>query len=153
MFNTKQKGLSLIELVVAIVLLGIGIGAIMGLVAKIGGSSSSPIIQTQAIYIAESYLEEVMLKDFQDPNEIVETCSTPRTLWDDVGDYNCLSSPTQPTDPFGNSSQLLSRYRVSVQIEPQQNISSVPTRKVSVVVSHIDGGINITLTGYKVLFP
>ena len=59
----RERGFTLLELVVTLVILGVAFAAIAGLVATLGGGSASPVLQTQALYIAEGYLEEAMLKE------------------------------------------------------------------------------------------
>ena len=65
--NIRRTGFSLIELVVAIVVLGIGSAAFIGIV-NTTKQSVSPQIQQQGNAIARAYLEEIMLNQFCDPN-------------------------------------------------------------------------------------
>ena len=61
------SGFTLIELVIAIVILSIGATAFVTLIINTTRNSVDPAIRQQASAIAQSYLEEVMLNPFCDP--------------------------------------------------------------------------------------
>ena len=65
---SKNNGFSLIELVVAIVILSIGTTAFITLVLSTTENSIDPQIRVQGNAIARAYLEEIMLKSFCDPD-------------------------------------------------------------------------------------
>jgi MSHA pilin protein MshD len=70
---TMQRGASLIELIMFVVIISaamIGILSVMNITTKY---SSDPLIHKQAIAIAESLLEEIELQDFIDQNDGVTT--------------------------------------------------------------------------------
>lgn len=143
------RGFSLLEVVVTLVLLSVAVLAIIGLVAQIGGRSAAPVLHTQALYLAEGYLEEALLKRYSDPDGINEGCAVSRTLWDDVGDFACLASPALPTDPLGNSLPGLSRYRIQASVGPPTVVGGATTRRVEIRVTHLDGGIDLRLAGLR----
>ena len=58
----RQSGVTLIELVIAIVIIAIAATAILGTFATTVGQSADPMIRHQAVAIAEAYLEEISLK-------------------------------------------------------------------------------------------
>ena len=149
MFGNRANGFTLLELVVTLVLLAIAAIAISGLVAQISGRSASPVLQTQALYLAEGYLEEAMLKAYADPDGIDEGCGVSRDLWDDVGDYACLATPAAPTDSAGVSVAGLSRYRISMTVEPATSVGGATTRRVEVRVTHVDGGFDLRLAALR----
>jgi MSHA pilin protein MshD len=101
--------MSLVELVVTIVILGIALGAVTVSVAANIGRASDILLQTQAIGLAQSYLEEITSKRFDEasPPSGVPPCyagGTPctasmalgpepgeaRATYDDVDDYHGL---------------------------------------------------------------
>lgn len=67
-FKHKGKGFSLIELIVAIVVLSIGVTAFITLIVNTTRNSVDPQIRVQGDAIARAYLEEVMLNSFCDPD-------------------------------------------------------------------------------------
>lgn len=66
--NIKKTGFSLIELIVAIVILSIGVTGFITLVINTTQNSIDPQIRVQGNAIARAYLEEIMLKEFCDPD-------------------------------------------------------------------------------------
>ncbi|MBL1141747.1 MAG: prepilin-type N-terminal cleavage/methylation domain-containing protein [Proteobacteria bacterium] len=67
-YYRKTSGFSLIELVVAIVVLSIGTTAFITLVINTTKNSIDPQIREQGNAIARAYLEEIMLMQFCDPD-------------------------------------------------------------------------------------
>jgi len=66
--NLNHSGFSLIELVVAIVILSIGVTGFMTLVINTTKNSIDPQIRQQGNAIARAYLEEIMLNRFCEPD-------------------------------------------------------------------------------------
>ncbi len=64
----NYSGFSLIELVVAIVILSIGVTAFLTLIINTTKNSVDPQIRVQGNAIARAYLEEIMLNQFCEPN-------------------------------------------------------------------------------------
>ena len=60
----KPLGLSLVELIVFIVIVGAAIAGIIGVISITTQSSADPVIRKQALAIAEAFLEEVQLQPF-----------------------------------------------------------------------------------------
>ncbi len=144
----RARGFTLLELVVTLVILAVAAIAISGLVAQIGGGSAAPVLQTQALYIAEGYLEEAMLKAYADP-EGDPGCEPSRDLWDDVGDYDCLGTPAPPTDSAGVAIAGLSRYLISMDVGDPAIVGGATTRRVEVRVTHVDGGFDVRIAALR----
>jgi MSHA pilin protein MshD len=66
--NFNNSGFSLIELVIAIVILSIGVTAFITLVINTTKNSIDPQIRQQGNAIARAYLEEIMLNSFCEPD-------------------------------------------------------------------------------------
>ncbi|HSG99542.1 MAG TPA: hypothetical protein VLB27_05805 [candidate division Zixibacteria bacterium] len=60
----RPLGLSLVELIVFIVIVGAAIAGIIGVISVTTQSSADPVIRKQALAIAEAFLEEVQLQPF-----------------------------------------------------------------------------------------
>ena len=71
MSNSCQRGLSLIETVVFIVVLGIGIAGLAVLYNQLTLASVDPLVRKQAVAIASSLMEEIQLRPFTycDPDD------------------------------------------------------------------------------------
>ena len=97
----RQTGFTLIELIIFIVVVGVGVAGILSVYTTSIKSSADPLVRKQAVAIAESLLEEILLKDATDPNGGTNgrtTCqsggaASTRPTWDDVCDYNGYTTP------------------------------------------------------------
>ena len=139
-----------------IVIVGVGVAGVLSVFTTSVKSSADPMIRKQALSIAESLLEEILLKEFKDPNvggtNGVSTCAlatgSNRSLWDNVCDYNTYTS-NGIADVQGNTVASLSGYKVL----PAVAITTVPVGGVSlkrVVVSVTDTQNNvISIVGYR----
>lgn len=139
-----QAGITLIELILAMVIISIAVTGIFSVMNLTISHSADPVVQHQAIAIAEAYLEEIQLQSYSDPDgtNVGET----RASFDNVDDYNGLSDS-------GAHNQLdallsnLSSYNVTVAVA-DQSVSGLASKKVTVTVSSasISG---LSLIGYK----
>jgi MSHA pilin protein MshD len=66
-----EHGVSLVELIVFIVIVSIGVAGVVGALSMATRASADPMIQKQALAIAEALLEEVQLQPFTycDPDD------------------------------------------------------------------------------------
>src|SRR3989338_4657490 len=96
----NQRGLTLIELIMFIVIVGVGVAGILLVINTEVKSSADPGGRKQSIAMAEAVLEEVLLKACQKPTGGYDTtvpanCARPdRSLIDDVSDYDCFDGNT-----------------------------------------------------------
>jgi len=108
-------------------------------------SSADPMIQYQAIAIAEAYLEEALLKDFNDPDGLGgET----RATFDDVNDYNFTDVGAR--DQNDQAIAGLGQYTVTVAVtsETFNTIAAANVRRVQVTVTPPFGSA-IVMSGYR----
>lgn len=165
MNNNRQAGVTLVELIISIVVISIALVGIFTVINLTSSTSANPVVQYQAIAIAESYMEEILLQAYCDP---AGPCTTQATLgsesdegratYDDVDDFNGLSdsgahdsrgNPIQLPDSQGNEITLLSAYTVSVAVE-NQDIERLPAKIITVTVTG-PGTPKFDLTGYAFL--
>ena len=146
--NLRQSGTTLIELVIAIVIISIAATAILGTFATTVGASADPMIRHQAVAIAEAYLEEVSLKSFADPDGTDGEGS--RDLFDDVDDYHNLTD-NGARNQFDNAIGDLSDYTVSVTVTASSALPSIASTDlflISVNVTHPEN-VDLTVSGYR----
>ena len=146
-----QRGVTLVELLVSIVIVAIAASAVLGVLSMNTAASADPMIRHQAAAIAESYLEEILLKALTDPDGIDGEAT--RAEFDDVDDYDGLSD-VGARDQFGNPLAGLSAYSVSVSVAPSGALPSVPSSdaiRIDVVVTHVND-VNFVLSGYRTRF-
>jgi len=83
----RQSGLSLVELVIAIVVLSIGVVALLIPIATATRGSGDPLVSKQMVAVAESMLEEIELQPFVGSFGGPYTPAT-RAQFDAVPDYD-----------------------------------------------------------------
>ncbi|MHB1083577.1 MAG: type IV pilus modification PilV family protein [Thiobacillus sp.] len=174
---TDQRGLSLIELLVFIVVVGIAVTGVLSVYSLNARTSVDPMIRKQAVAIAESLLEEVLAKPYtycdpDDPNvstatsaagctvnetamgpEAGETRYSNLTPYDNVNDYNGFNMPAPPgiIDLTGNPVTGLAGYSALVQVQPAGTFTGIPageTLRVTVTVT-APGNLGVTLSGHR----
>lgn len=75
----RQRGVTLIELIVFIVVLSLGLAGLLTVFNQVVRSSADPLVSKQALAVAEALLEEILLKDFCDPTPAIEVVATTTT--------------------------------------------------------------------------
>ena len=147
--RSRHRGVTLVELVVAITIVAIAVTTILGAFAAVATRSADAMMQQQAIAIAESYLSEILQRWVVDPNGTPP--NTGRASWDLVDQYNGLVD-VGAHDQFGNAIASLSNYTVSVSTSQSSAFSpGVPAadvRRVDITVSYPPSA-SVTLSGYR----
>ncbi|OGI51231.1 MAG: hypothetical protein A3E57_07380 [Candidatus Muproteobacteria bacterium RIFCSPHIGHO2_12_FULL_60_33] len=105
--HVGMRGVTLVELVVAIVIIGVALAGVLTVFIRNTSASADPVIAHQAIAIAEAYLEEALTKNFT-----VGPGNT-RPTYDDVLDYNFTDVGAR--DQNGNPINGLGGYTVQAQ--------------------------------------
>ena len=153
----QQRGATLIELVITIVIISISVAAVLATLSNMTGHSADPMIEAQATAIAESYLEEIMLKPYLDPTTGT-VCPAPtggRSSYDNICDYNGLVDNGAKDQTGAAPANLdLSAYKVSVTVNRAATLDNLSgsgaVLRVDVNVIYGDGSlVNITLSGYR----
>jgi MSHA pilin protein MshD len=118
--------------------------------------SADPMIDQQAISIAQAYLEEILLKPYSDPDggETGSCEEASRVQYDDVADYDCVNDTAGALDQFGNSLAGLGAYNVAVSVTATNiGAPAVAARRIDVTVTHdAYSSLNMTLTGYRTAY-
>ena len=170
------SGVTLIELIVAIVIIGIGLAAMTSVIITTTRHSADPLIQQQAYSIAQSYMEEILSQPFCDPNDFSINCNsdcvasacgscsgstTPgggaeiRSSFDDVCDYNSINN--EPASDIYGPIASLSDYSVNVTVDDTGvNFNGLLSNSGQVVLIAVDVARGNTfttrLTAYKTNF-
>ena len=133
----RQSAFTLIEIIVTIIVIGIAGTALLSVFTNMIRGSADPVIQQQATTIAEAYLEEIMLRAYDDP-QVAESgaaeAGETRPTYDDVQDYNSLGT-TQVRDQNDNPIAALSDYQVTVAVNAAV-FNTVNAMQIDVTVSH-----------------
>ncbi len=154
---STDRGFTLIELVIAIVIIGIAAGALYIAMGAINGTSSDPLISEQAAAIASAYMEEIASKAFVDPSlaSTAPACGgpvEPRASMNNICDYNGLSD-TGAHDQYGNAVTGLGSYNVKVIVanptSSWQGITAADVLRIDITVTFAPTGQSYALTALR----
>jgi len=151
-----EAGVTLVELVIAMVAVSIAVGGAMQVVAFTARASADPLILAQAAAVAESTLEEVTSRAFFDPEDGAGAGACPppeasRALFDNVCDYHGLDD-LGARDQSGAPLAGLSAYRVRVAVDSAAVLGgqtgATAVLRADVRVTH-PSGLDVTVSGYR----
>lgn len=177
--SRRQTGLSLVEVVVFIVVLGIGIAGIALLYNQVTRASVDPLVRKQAVAIATSLMEEIQLRAFTycDPDDPAvftagspADCATPEaigaegaetrygpTFFDNVNDYASFPPMSGSIQDVTNTTiSGLSGYSAQVQIAAAGGNfpAAVPADDALLITLTVTGPANtqVVLRGYRLRY-
>lgn len=178
----RQRGLSLIELVLFIVVLGVGLATMLALYSQFTRASVDPLIRKQALAIASSLMEEVQLQayTFCDPDDanvytasLATDCTTQEGMgaeggetrygparFDNVSDYHGFAMTAGNIVSIDNAPiALLADYEVQaisvVAIDNGEVGAAVPDTealRITVTTRHIPTDTVVSLQGYRLRY-
>lgn len=176
----KVRGTTLIELVTTIVIVSIAVVTLIAVTSRSSSRSVDPMIQEQAVAIAQSYLEEIVQKGFCDPDVATDcvaacagagacgnaACTVPegpanRAIFDDVCDYDGLNN-NGAVDQNGAAVPGLGQYNVSVTVNDNGvtigpagaplNSNNGEVVRIDVAVSHPAMQNSVRVSGFRANF-
>lgn len=157
---TVQRGLTLVEMIVAIVILVLAMVLVARTVARGVVNAPEVVLQARAIALAQSYLDEIQARRFDEasaPNGIppyAGPCAvlreeSTRADYDDVDDYHGLQEGFGQAEPLQDARGLArsddyARYAVEVDVrcldpgegETAFGIPSAYLKLITVTVRH-----------------
>ena len=163
---SRPSGLTLVELIMFIVIVGVGIAGILLVLNRATQTSADPVVRKQALAIAESLLEEIELMPFTycDPDDPAATtaaspagCATAEgtsptpgetrysaiTPFDNVGDYGSFTMNSGIQDITNNTISGLNSYSASVSVVQE----SLGTGGAAILPATESLRITVTVTG------
>lgn len=151
----QQRGISLIELIMFIVIVSVSLTGILLVMNQVTAHSADPLIRKQALAVAESLLEEIQLQDL-DPAACtgVLSADAPRSSVGCVNDYIGYST-NQGIHDFSDNAVLLTGYNVTgVAVTPVMTLGGTaiapPGRAVQITVTVVDPTLEtVSVTGYR----
>ena len=143
-----DRGFTLIELVVSIVVLSIAVAGVVAALSAISVRSADELVSEQANAIASAYLDEVLQKPFGANDGQVA-----RANFDVVDDYAGLSN-AGVRDQTGAVVPGLGQFTVAVSVTPAALglVPAAEAREVDVTVTH-PSGVSVVLSGFRTLHP
>lgn len=142
-----MAGVTLVELIIAIVIVAAVVGGLASVLARVTRASADPIVQRQMLAIAESMMEEVMLKPYAEGGG-----QGGRAQFDDIWDFNGYNAKPV-TDIDGTPLPGLDRYAVSVSVDALEagGLAGIGTAgdAARIRVTVRNGDDSLTLTGWR----
>lgn len=152
----KENGFTLIEVLITIVVISIAATAIMGVYISTVSTSADPLIQQQAVSIAQAYMEEIQGQHFADPvvaetggAEVGET----RANYNDVQDYADPSVDGVITDQNNVAIAGLAGYSIAVDVSAASldSITQLSGNAMRIDITVMHAAIDpIRLSGFRV---
>jgi MSHA pilin protein MshD len=154
----RSAGVTLVELIVALVIMGVALAGMVAVYTATTRSSVDPVLVQQMQAIADNMMEEILMKPFT-PTDPAPPAGGARINFDGVTDYNGYGTDGI-RDVEGNAIPGLERYTVAVKVE-QATLTGLTLAKpgdslrVTVTVSVTGAGNNtsypapVVLTGWR----
>jgi MSHA pilin protein MshD len=155
---TRSAGVTLVELVVALVIMGVALAGVVAVYTSTTRASVDPVIVQQMQAIADNMMEEILLKPYAPGPAPGASAGGARVNFDDVRDYDTYGRNLQGIrDVEGNAIPGLERYVMLVTVTPTAltNIPNTDALRIVVTVSVNGVTINrdlpppIVLTGWR----
>jgi MSHA pilin protein MshD len=163
-FRKHQRGATLIELVMTIVIISVAIAGVVGAFSLIAGRSADPLNQTRAVALSQLYLDEILAKQFADEspvgggavNAAKADCSNigadgeSRSTFNDVDDYDILdndSPQNSEKDPLSG----YSNFRVSVSVQcagTEVGLAQDQAKRIDITITDPSGN-NYLFSAYR----
>lgn len=168
----RQGGLSLVELIVFVAIVGVGLAGILGVLNVTARASADPVRPKQALAIAEAILEEAQYAAFThcDPDDAnfasaangAACASLPEAPgpeagdarpYDNVSDYHD-AAPAAVTDVAGTPVAALAGYRYTVEVADASlgpagaAVAPGDAARITVTVTGPDGE-RVSLQGWR----
>ena len=175
----SQSGLTIVEIVVTIVILGIALAAVAGMVGLGLSQSSNTLIETRAVALGYSYVDEILGRRFDErtPQSRVPPCyglvggsrctaqasfgpdgAENRRTFDDVDDFHDLKEGAGESGPLedaeGNPRPGYENFRVDVQVwyagdDAVLGLDETDAKLITVTVEHTQLNLSWEFSAYR----
>lgn len=143
----RQRGFTLPEVIIAIVVLGVGLaGVLLALRTAVRGSGD-PVVHRQMQAIAQELLEEIQLKPYAAAaNAAAAGCA--RDTFNDVSDYQGYSS-TGICTVDGTAIPALAGYSLSIAVSGGTLGGVAAARRIVITVTQPAGGHTLQVVAWR----
>ena len=148
--TAPPRGATLIEMVLAIVVLGVGLAGVLLAFSITTRGSADPLIAQQMLALAEEMLEEIQLKPYA-PEANAAPAACARNTFNDVSDYDGYA-PTAGVICFIDGTPIgsLTGYSISVTVQTATLAGVAAAKRIAVTVKHSRD--TLTLVGWRTDF-
>lgn len=142
----RQRGLTLVELVIFIVVVSAAVAGVLAVFVQTTRASADPLLRKQAVAVAESLLEEIMALPYTCPDaSCVPVTTANRGATHAVADYNGFAmSGISAYD--GAPIPQLAGYNATVSVLAQA-LNGAGGSRITITVSA--GAESVTLEGWR----
>lgn len=147
MTKRGHGGFTLVEVIIFIVVVGAGLAGILSVSTNVVSHSAEAMVRKQAMALADSILEEILLKNFNDPDGLPNIVEGTHADWDDVSDYN------GQTNAALGVPAALNAYVVAINVANDTTVigsGARPALRVTVTVTHPLE--TVAMTGYRTCY-
>lgn len=144
----RQAGFTLVEAIIAIVVLAVGLTGVMTAFHTVAKRSADPVVGKQLVALAQEMMEEISLKPYAAAaNTAPAGCA--RDTFNDVSDYHGYSSSGVCTID-GVAIPALASYSLSVSVVSATLAGVSAAKRITVTVTQ--GATSVKLVGWRTDF-
>ncbi|MDT7836891.1 prepilin-type N-terminal cleavage/methylation domain-containing protein [Aquabacterium sp. OR-4] len=142
-----RRGFTLPEVIIAIVVLGVGLAGVLLALRTAARGSADPVVQRQMQAIAQELLEEIQLKPYAAAaNAPAAGCA--RDSFNDVADYHGHAS-TGICAVDGTVIPALAGYSLAISVSGGTLGGVAAARRIVITVTQPAGGHTLQLVGWR----
>lgn len=143
---SRSQGFTLPEVIIAIVVIGVGLAGLVTALNTTLRHSADPLVRKQLLAVAEELMEEIQLKPYTSAtNTAAAGCG--RVTFNDITDYHGYATTGRICDIEGNQIAALAGYSVSITVAAGTLSGVTQARRITVTVSR--GTEQVQLTGWR----
>jgi MSHA pilin protein MshD len=145
----RQTGFTLVELIMSMIVVGVGVAALLVALTSVTRSNADPLLTKQMIASAEAMLEEIELKPFAGTFAGPYTQAN-RQQFDAVLDYNGFATAGIYAADGAAPVAGLGGYNVAVAVAPSA-LGAIPAASAYLISVTVTGpnGTSVTLSAYR----
>jgi len=144
--SARQRGFTIIEMVVAIVVIGVGVAGLLSAFSMSVRNSADPMQLKQSQVVADEVMEEILLKPYNSTTPGAQVgCA--RNQFYDVADYNGYTTTGKICDVDGIAIAGLNGYSLKIDVVATTLGGLTAARKITVTVTRGSG--TYVLVGWR----
>lgn len=142
--RSAHRGFTLIEAVVALVILSAAAAGVLIVFAGPMTASADPQIRAQARALASGYMDEIVLRPFRDSEGNTNCDASERANFDTIWCYDRIDDESPPKNQFGTEIEFLADYTVNVDVGEDGGSATI-----TVKVAHASGKVAYELVSNR----